>query len=283
VPVAPPTPAEPDSLGARGPDGAAVPTVETVQPASFLSRFSFGALLALTYQSETSSSSQTVVTPLLQGRFDITPQIAADLEWGFAAKWDSQASSARSGNPWIKGWYRGEWDRLSWRVGAGVTLPLAAVNIGPDGRIQRALYNLSAGAWGLWDDWRWTPGRMAVPVLATLLYQSIPQVALTGEFGLAPVIGVRNGEGGTDLLVQLAVGARFGIVPNLFICPRLQGVVLPSASVDRLQTAAGLRVEWTPARRRFFLDALVNLDEPLGVFGRGTQSWGIHLGKELGL
>ncbi len=96
-------------------------------------------------------------------------------------------------------------------------------------------------------------------------------------------MGVRNGESGADLLAQLALGARFLLDYDLWLCPRLQAVLLPSVSVDRLQTAAGLRVEWAPRFGRFFLGALVNLDEPLGVFGRGSQNWSIHLGKELDL
>jgi hypothetical protein len=278
--AAPPSSGQPDSSGAQGP-GPARP-VQHDQPVSLLSRFSFGALLAVSYQSE-DDSSQSVAAPVLQARFDITPEISADLDWGFAAELDSEgALSARSGNPWLRGWYRGESEQLRWQLGAGLTVPLATVDIGPDGRIQRALYNLSAAAWGLWDDWRWTPGRLAVPILGGLSYSYAPRLALTGELGLAPVIGVRHAESGTDGLAQLAMGARVMMVHDLFVCPRLQGVLLPSPSVDRLQTAAGLRVEWTPRGHRFFLGALVNLDEPLGVVGRGTRSWGIHLGKELG-
>jgi hypothetical protein len=247
-----------------------------------LQRLSLGAEFGVVHLSETHSS-ETVVAPVLQGRVDITPDVALEVEGSFALERDSEgATSARSGNPWIKGWYRNATDRLRWQVGAGLSAPVATVNIGPGGRIQRALYNLSAAAWGLWDDWRWTPDRMAVPVLGGLSYQQTPRWALTGEVGLAPVIGARSAEAGTDLLVQGAIGARVLLGHRLSIAPRLQGVLLPSTSVDRLQTAAGLRLEWAPEEHRFFLGALVNLDEPLGVIGRGTQSWGIHLGKELG-
>ena len=221
---------------------------------------------------------------MLRGLFSIKPHILAEIDWGFALMLDSESSAfARSGNPWAKGWYRGERGRLRWYAGAGITAPLASVIISPDGRNQRALYNQSAAAWGLWDDWRWTPGRMAVPIPAALSFAFSPRVIATAEAALAPVFGVRNGEHGTDLLAQLAVGARFLLPHDLWLCPRLQAVLLPSTSVDQLQTAAGLRVEWAPRFGRFFVGALVNLDEPLGVFGRGTQSWGIHLGKELDL
>ena len=245
-------------------------------------RFSLGATLAFAYHAQTHSS-QTVSTPVLQGRSNITQHIAADIDWGFAFSLDSEGSTAvRTGNPWFKGWYQGARGQMRWQAGIGVSLPLAAVNLGSDGRLQRALYDQSAAAWGLWDIWRWTPGRMAIPIPAGLSYEISPGILLTGELVLAPVMGVNNGQSGTDLLGQIAVGSRLLLTHSLWLCPRLQAVLLPSSSVDRLQTAAGLRVEWTPSLGRFFLGALVSLDEPVGVFGRGPHSWGIHLGKELG-
>jgi hypothetical protein len=258
------------------------PMAEVVATAPQPSRFSLGAALAFTYRSETNSS-MTIATPVLGGLVAITSNFLAEVVWGFALMLDSETSfTGRVGNPWIKGWYRNERGPLRWYFGLGITAPLASVDISPDGRTQRALYNQSAAVWGLWDDWRFRPDRMAVPIPAGLTYTVSSAMDATFEAALAPVIGVRQ-ESGTDLLAQFALGARFLIANNFWICPRLQAVVLPSASVDRLQTAAGLRVEWTPRLGRFFLGALVNLDEPLGVFGRGDGIWSIHLGKELGL
>jgi len=260
-----------------------VPAAQAVAAPPSPPRFSAAATLAVTHQSETNSS-LTVATPVLRGLFRIRPEFLVELDWGFALMLDSQVSaSARPGNPWVKGWYRDEHGPLQWYAGVGVTAPLASVSIGPDGRIERALYNQSAAAWGLWDDWRWTPDRMAVPILGALSYTLSPRVIATAEAAVAPVMAVRNGESGTDVLAQVAVGARLLLLHDFWLCPRVQAVLLPSASVDRMQTAAGLRVEWTPRFGRFFVGALVNLDEPLGVFGRGTQTWGIHLGKELDL
>ncbi|HJX52448.1 MAG TPA: hypothetical protein VJ801_06760, partial [Polyangia bacterium] len=274
---APPLAPEPDTT--LFPTPAAQVMVAPPSP----SRFSAAATLAITYLSETNSS-LTVATPVLRGLFRIRPHFLAELDWGFALMLDSDVSaSARPGNPWLKGWYRGERGRLRWHAGVGVTAPLASVSIGPDGRIERALYNQSAAAWGLWDDWRWTPSRMAVPIPAALSYAFLPKLIATAEAALAPVVGVRDGESGAELLAQLALGARVLLPHDLWLCPRVQAVLLPAASVDRMQMAAGLRVEWTPRFGRFFAGVLVNLDEPLGVFGRGTQSWGIHLGKELDL
>ncbi|HEX7597951.1 MAG TPA: hypothetical protein VF518_07030 [Polyangia bacterium] len=278
-----PAPHQPDSTVPPGPQATPgpVPEVQTGAAPETRSRFSVGATLAVTSQSETHSS-QTATAPVLQGRAWFTPQISADLDWGFAVLLDSESPATfRSGNPWLKGWYRGEHGKLRWQAGIGVSLPLASVNLGADGRLQLDLYNQTAAAWGLWDRWRWAPGRLAVPIPANLWYDLSSGMQLTAEIAIAPVVGVNNGASGTDLLAQLAVGFRLLLIHDLWICPRLQTVLLPASSVDRLQTAAGLRVEWAPSLGRFFLGALVNLDEPVGVFGRGPHSWGIHLGKEL--
>jgi hypothetical protein len=254
-----------------------------VAQASSPSRFSAAATLVVSYPSD-NNSFLAVGTPVLRGLLAITPHVLVELDWGFVLLRDSEASTfARSGNPWLKGWYRGQRGPVHWYAGVGVTGPLASVTVGPDGRTQRALYNLGAAAWGLWDDWRWTPGRMAVPIPAALSYALLPRLLATAEAALAPVFGAGHGGTDTDLLAQLAVGVRFLLVGRLWVCPRLQAVLLPSTSVDRLQTAAGLRLELTPSLGRFFLGVLVNLDEPLGVFGRGSRSWGLQLGKELDL
>ncbi len=128
-----------------------------------------------------------VGTPVLRGLFAITSRFLIEGDWGFAVMLDSESSTyARSGNPWLKGWYRGKRGRLTWQAGVGVTAPLASVTIEPDGRIQRALYNQSAAAWGLWDDWRWTSGRMAVPIPATLSYTLSPRLIAIVEAAVAP-------------------------------------------------------------------------------------------------
>ena len=160
---------------------------------------------------------------------------------------------------------------------------MARVNLGDDGRLQRQLYSQGAAAWGMWDDWRWATGRMAIPLSGSLCYDLDGAVALLADASVGPIFGVRSGENGTDLLAQVAVGIRFRLASSFWITPSAQTVLLPSVSVDRLQTAAVLRTEWASAIGRLFLGILVNLDEPLGVFGRGTQAWGIHLGKELDL
>jgi hypothetical protein len=238
-------------------------------------RAQFGFTLGFTYESE-HNSNVTVAAPVLQGRVAVTRDILLDADWGFALLADSEGSTSRVGNPWVAGWYHSQTGVHRWAVGIGVTAPLASVTLGMDGRLQRQVYNEAFAMWGAWDMWRWTPGRMAAPIQARVVSSLSSKIDLEAHAAVAPLFGVRNGESRSDLVSQAAIGV-CGILPGARICPRLQAVMLPSTSIDDLQLAAGLRV--TADWGHLFVDILVNLDEPLGVVGRGTRSWGIQIGK----
>ena len=258
-------------------DGASQPV--------FARRYSWGAAMAISHVSETGSS-ETVATPILQAFVRAMPHADIEVEWPLALMLDSEglgSAVARSGNPHLGAWYRGESGSARWGVGMAITAPVAMVNLGNDGRLQRQLYNQGAAAWGMWNDWRWATGRMAIPLSGSLSYDLDSEVALLADASVGPIFGVRSGEEGTDLLAQGTVGLRCRLASSFWLTPSVQTVLLPSASVDRLQTAAVLRAELASTIGRLFLGILVNLDEPLGVFGRGTQAWGIHIGKELDL
>ncbi len=285
--VAPYAAAQPESPAASAtefPPVAATPQaplLAEVQPAAPVPfqtdepRVQFGFTLGLTYESE-SHSDVALAAPVLQGRFAVTPNVLVDADWGMALLLDSEGASSRVGNPWVAGWYRSQSGNDRWAVGVGVTAPLASVTLGPDGRLQRQMYNEALAIWGGWDMWRWTPGRMAAPVQARFTSTISPGFDWEAQAAIAPLFGVRAGESGTEVVGQGALSVCHRL-PGAKICPRLQAVVLPSTSVDRVQFAGGLRV--TADWGNLFADLLINVDEPLGVAGRGTRNWGIQIGK----
>jgi len=246
--------------------------------------YSLGATLATSYESEPGSTS-IVMSPLLEGALVVHPLVLLDLTWGFGWMVDGQGlgdSTARVGNPMLSGFFRANTGPWRVRAGLGVTAPLAHFPLSPDGRLYAFVYNQTLAMWGMWNEWLWTTDRMAVPAMGRVGYALSGGTVLVAEAALAPVIGVRATARGTEVLGQFAVEARLPVGATVDLCPRLQTVLLPSTSVDRFQSAAGLRLTLQTQRGRYFAALLLNLDEPLGVFG-GLERWGFHFGKELDL
>jgi hypothetical protein len=247
-------------------------------------RFTFGATLGTTAESEPGSTS-VVFSPLLEGAYQINPGVLLDLAWGFGWLVDNQGigeSTARVGNPMLSGFYRNHFKAWRLRAGLGITAPLAHQPLEMDGRLDAFLFNQTMAMNGMWNAWLWTPDRMAVPVSARADYALAAGYGLAAEGAIAPVIGVRNGASGTDVLGQIALEARLPLGASFDLCPRFQTVLLPKTSFDRLQSAFELRGSLKTEHGRYFAGVLFNLDQPLGIFS-GLNRWGIHLGKEIDL
>ena len=259
-------------------------TSAPVPPADGASPFSFGADLGVSWENEEGSTS-VILAPLLEGALVVHPRALLDLTWGAAWMVDNQGlgqSTGRVGNPMLSGIIHREQGRWRGRCGLGVTAPLAHFPLSLDGRLDAFVYNQTLAMWGMWNQWLWLPDRMAIPVSGQLGYALSRGRNLSVEAALAPVIGVRGKASGVALVQQMAVEISLPISHRVALCPRLQAVLLPSTSLDRLQSALGLRVTYQTASGRFFFGGLLNLDAPLGIFG-GLERWGLHVGKEVDL
>ena len=226
-----------------------------------------------------------VLSPLLEAAYAFHPHFLLDLAWGFGWLIDSQGlgeSTARVGNPQLFALFRSETGPWRFRAGLGVTAPLAHIPLSPDGRLYAFPYNQTMAMWGMWNLWLWSPDRMAVPSMFRVSYTFPGGLAFAFEEANAVVLGVRGDASGTEAIDQFALEAQIPIGSIFVLRPRVQAVLLPSTSVDRWQSAAGLRGTIQTKAGRFFAGFLLNLDEPLGIWG-GLRRWGIHIGKEIDL
>jgi hypothetical protein len=254
-------------------------------PAPAASRdFSLGATLSANIESGGGSNS-IVSSPLVEAAYAPRPRVLVDLKVGFGWLIDNQGlgeSTLRAGNPQVSAHYDA---RLGpWRIvaGLGVTAPLAHVNLGSQGRLHEMLYNRTLAMWGMWNQWQWLPDRMAVPAIVRVSYAFANGIVLVAQNADALMLGVRGEASGTDLVGQLGLEAQLPFGSTFTLCPRLQTVLLPSAGIDRWQSAAGLRATLDTRIGRMFAGFLVNLDEPIAA-QPGLDRWGFHLGKEIGL
>jgi hypothetical protein len=254
-------------------------------PANAAARpFSLGVRWSTAIIGENDSTS-VVNAPWLDGAYAVHPRLLIALGLGFGWLVDNQGlaeSTFRAGNPQLSGHYRATWGPWRVQAGLGVTAPLATIPLGSDGRLYAFLYNRTLATAGMWNQWLWQPGRMAVPAFLRASYTLASGLTFVLEHADALVFGVRNGQSGTYFVGQLALEALVPIGAGFALCPRLQTVLLPSTGVDRWQSAAGLRGTLTTGLGRFFLGFLANLDEPIAAQA-GLARWGFHLGKEIDL
>jgi hypothetical protein len=177
---------------------------------------------------------------------------------------------------------RGQESNWRFRASLGVTAPLAHFPLSLDGRLYEFVYNQALAMWGMWNQWLWVPDRIAAPAGGWLGYALPSGRKIVAEAAVAPVFGVRGTATGTSLVGQIALEAILPIEGAFAVRPRLHTVLLPPSSIDRLQTAAGVRVSYQTGFGSFFIGALINLDKPLGIF-YGQQRWALHIGKEVEL
>lgn len=277
-----PSPAYPGQPGSDEPGVVqAAPGTPTDAEAK---RFFWGATLGSTAVSEDQSTT-VLFSPLLEGAFAWHRLATVRAAWGFAWAIDGQGlgeSTARTGNPMLSAAFHtgdGSW-RL--RAGLGVTAPAAHLPLGTDGRLYAFTYNQTLALWGMWNQWLWTPDRMAVPAEVSVGYLVAGRHWIDLEVAPALLIGVRGDAHGSNFVGQVALEAELAVTPSLTLCPRWQTVRLPSGGIDLWQSAIGLRVALATAAGRFFAGLLVDLDEPVGILG-GMGRWGVHLGKEMDL
>lgn len=282
-PVTPPQPSPAYAGPAASPQPGLGPSAAAHATDATARLFSWGATLGSSVVSEDQSTT-VLFSPLLEGAFALHRMALVRAVWGFAWAVDGQGlgeSTARTGNPMVSGAFRtgnGPW-RL--RAELGVTAPLAHFPLGNDGRLYAFAYNQTMAMWSMWDQWLWESDRMAIPISARFEYRS-DEHRLIVDAAEGTLIGVRGGASGTKIVGQVAVEARLAVESGVTLCPRWQTVRLPSGGIDVWQSSVGLRVGLETTAGNFFVGMLLNLDEPLGVFG-GLGRWGIHLGKELDL
>jgi hypothetical protein len=261
----------------------AVPPTGAPPEASVGHPYSLGASLSANLESGGGSSS-VVSSPLVQGRYVPYPRVVLGGALGLGWLVDNQGlgqSTFRAGNPYVSGHYVFELGAWRLEAGLGVTLPLAHVTLGSEGRLQAMLYNRTLAMWGMWDPWQWLADHMAVPLVFRATYALPGGTVFLVEAADALLLGVRSGTKSADSVGQMAVEAQWPI-GALTLCPRLQTVLLPSGGIDRWQSAAGLRGSFKTGIGRLFVGVLVNLDEPIGA-QPGLNRWGFHFGKEVSL
>lgn len=188
-----------------------------------------------------------------------------------------------SGNPLLAGYLVERFERGGTRgyvrIGVGISPPVIDVDPGPDLVRDISAFSSALATRGYWDTWSYAPDTLSL-VIPVQWESLVRGVLLGGEAAAGLLIPTDERiDDEADLTLQAAgmLGVRGG---PLTIGAKLQMVWLATAGGDNAQLAAVPFVQADVASGAGFVYSrlVLNLDEPLGVFGEGADIWGLHVG-----
>jgi hypothetical protein len=229
---------------------------------------------------------------MLGGALRLNEHVELELDWPFVYFTSSGGGgdgydTFRTGNPLFAGYYVHPFSRGYARIGFGLGIPLATLDLQPSGTFDslasalRELlpYAVASGTLGYGDFWLYAPERLSlvVPIQFELDRDGL---LLGGELAPAVLIPIDpQFDPDVEVVFQLAplIGARVGPVS---LGTRLQLVWLASADVDDDAQLSLVPFVQGKVGSAGFLYArfVLPLDEPIGVLGDGDALWGLHLG-----
>ena len=224
------------------------------------------------------------VSPLVAARLQFTEHVLLELQWGTSFQRikrdnDSTDSAFRFGNPYAAVHYQAHKRDLSYRVGVGLTVPLATLPDDPnDNFIAQAAYGFAAATRGYWHYWLWDPHAIGL-IVPFRVERTKPSGFLWGvELDAGAMVSIDDKNEDTNIIVQVAselgyqanemirVGGRFALV----IIPKLQG--------EETQLSVEPYARFGSANQFFSVRLLVNIDRPRGFGFDQNKVWGLRLG-----
>lgn len=226
---------------------------------------------------------------LLGADLEFRERFGLELRWGLA--WThteftffgqtDERSAARSGNPYVGGYYTDRLGPLRWSLGAGLAIPVLRPVRTLTDHAQIALAVLTPGFFGAWDAFLWIADRLTPVLRAGVEYrfEELLRVRLDQGLGVLVFTGDdRDYEQAqeTELLYQAAVEAELTPIREFGIGVRFQGVYF-SISDDKFQSSFEpyLIGRFGPAFAR--LGFLMNLDGPYGFSFDDDRVWAVSL------
>lgn len=240
------------------------------------------------YTDSDMGSSIHVLRPTLGARVAVSNSAELTLDWPFAFAIVSPAmgdgdSSFRTGNPVAAIYYMKRSDVGYYRIGGAIAPPLAHISGSNDSLLTAAAAYAGASAMnGLWNIWQYEVDRLSL-VLPGQFERRSGHLIYGGDFGLGVLVDTGDANRDAEVVLQLA-GMLGGRVDNVSFGTRLQVVWLATqGGGDNAQLALVPFVQADFSDNGFlFARFVLNLDEPLGVFGDGvglwSKVWGLHIG-----
>ena len=224
----------------------------------------------------------TSITPILGGGYKVLDFLEVELVLPMAyASYDVfdvdsgdlvGESSFLIGNPYLGANYLGGADKLRYKVGAGLTLPLAPAD---EAGHFIALFG-AAGMHGYQEYQYWLPDTLSIVTPSRIEWGD--DLVIGGEVQLGIHIPTGDNQGDTETSIALAPGVAYWLSDKTLVGGRLPFFWLLSEEGDNAQLAV------EPYFRHYFSNIFLmgrftlNIDEPGGFSFDDGKLWGLHLG-----
>jgi len=227
-----------------------------------------------------------VVSPLIEMRLQLTYNFLFQATWGMSyvnvdlEEGDPQ-NAFRSGNPYIAFHYQGQKNQFSYRVGAGVTIPVATVADGvAEAQIHQQAYQLAAAVRGNTGFWLWDAHTVSV-IVPIAFERRKPIGFLWGAYldtgALIKIDNKSNRTSKTDFIMQMAAMMGYQANDWLRVGSRFTLVLIPKFKDANTQLAVEPYLRFGKENAFGAIRVNINLDNPYGFSFDSRQIWGLRI------
>ena len=232
-----------------------------------------------------------VLSPLLEMRFQLTYNFLMQVQWGMAyANVDLDPdgnippdNTFRFGNPYVAFHYQGKKKQFSYRIGAGVGIPVASIpgDVPDQGQITAAsAYSLSAAIRGNTSFWLWDPHTVSV-IVPIGFERRKPSGFLWGAYlstGALIKLNDKNARTSkTDFIMEMAAMMGYQATAWLRVGSRFTLVLIPKYVEQNTQLALQPYLRFGNENAFGSIKVNINLDNPYGFSFDARQVWGLLL------
>jgi hypothetical protein len=228
-----------------------------------------------------------IVSPLVEMRFQLAYNVIMQAVWGMAyANLDTEdgdpQNTFRFGNPYIAFHYQGKKNQFSYRMGVGVTIPVATL---PDDLNERltiapSAYALAAAVRGNTMYWLWDPHTVSV-IVPLAMERRKPSGFLWGVYldtGALIKIDEKNARTSkTDFIMQMVAMMGYQATDWLRVGSRFSLVLIPKFREQNTQLAVEPYLRFGNEKAFGAIRVNINLDNPWGFSFDARQVWGLRI------
>lgn len=230
-----------------------------------------------------------VVSPLIEMRLQLTYNFLFQAVWGMSyvnvdrsEDVDVPSQNAfRSGNPYVAFHYQDRKDQFSYRLGVGVTIPVATVTDDVNEVFtQQSAYQLAAAVRGNTSYWIWDAHTVSV-IVPIAVERRKPSGFLWGAYldtgALIKIDEKSNRTSKTDFIMQMAAMMGYQATDWLRVGSRFSLVLIPKFKDQNTQLAVEPYLRFGRENAFGAIRLNINLDNPWGFSFDDRQVWGLRI------